>query len=178
MVNPLSRSQPAQDVFFFGVQFRRNEDRNRLAQNLLFRVTEDALRTGIPAGDDPVQIFRDNGVIGTLHDSGQHRTGSLRGLLLGNVHARAYVTFRYPFAAEARLTVTQAPAIFPIGTTQPIFYFEGQPRLDSGTIGIETPLTVIGMNSVGPATSNFLLQCSSRKLEPGSVEISSPTIAI
>src|SRR6476646_9020703 len=47
--------------------FRRNQNRDRLANDLFRRVAEDALRAPVPICDDATKVFSDNRVITGLY---------------------------------------------------------------------------------------------------------------
>ena len=54
-----------------------NDQCHVLADRFLGRITEQALRTLIPAGDDAVEIFADDGVVGAIHNGSQQAGVSL-----------------------------------------------------------------------------------------------------
>jgi hypothetical protein len=47
-----------------------NENRDRLADDLIGLIAEKPLRTAVPTGDDAVEVFADDRVIGEFHDRG------------------------------------------------------------------------------------------------------------
>src|SRR5437879_5070307 len=94
MIDALARSESTQNLGFFVLQMRGDDESDGLSQNLSFRVAKNSLRTSIPVGDDPVQVFRNNRVIGTLYNGRQPRTHLVGSLLLGNVHIRPNVAFQ------------------------------------------------------------------------------------
>ena len=80
MVDPLAAAYALQNAAHFIEAIRRHENRDRLADDLLRRVAEDPLRAGVPGGDDAVQIFADDRVVGRFDYGGELRC-SLLGLL-------------------------------------------------------------------------------------------------
>ena len=65
-----------------------NEQRDRLADDLRRRVTEDSLRAGIPARDDALQSAPDDGICRGIDNGGQPLCGLLAPLPLGDVFDR------------------------------------------------------------------------------------------
>src|SRR5690606_8132804 len=72
--DPLATAEPRQDRGNVVFLFRRDENRNGLADRLLGRVPVHPLRTSIPAGDDPVQVLAQDGVVRRLDDRRQEPT--------------------------------------------------------------------------------------------------------
>src|SRR5690242_7336220 len=85
MIDPLPAAQPGQDLVLLALPVRRNDDANRLADDLVRRISEELLGRGVPRRDDPVQVFRDDGVIGRLDDAAEQR--ALVGWLWGTIRA-------------------------------------------------------------------------------------------
>jgi hypothetical protein len=64
-------AQARQNIRLFSETILRNDPQHGLANHFLSSITEQALSPCIPAGDDPVQGFADNGIIRRLDDRGQ-----------------------------------------------------------------------------------------------------------
>src|SRR3984893_11290180 len=158
-------------ILFFSLKFRRNDQSDRLSNSLFFRVAEYALRSRVPAGDDPVKVFRDNCVLRRLHDRCQSGSYFFNRLLLGDIYARANVTLELALRANTRDSVTEYPAKFPVRTAQTVFHFVGLAGVKRGQICIDTPLTIVGMDSFHPPIPQFLLQGSSGEVKPALVEV-------
>src|SRR4030095_10843582 len=80
MMDPLAAAYALQDGALFIDAIRRHENLDRLADDLLRSVAEDALRAGVPGADDAVQIFADDRIVGRF-DYGGELGFSLLGLL-------------------------------------------------------------------------------------------------
>src|SRR5262245_57293920 len=83
MVDPLAAADPLQDGGFLAVSIRRDDSQDRLPDHLLGRVAEDPLRRLVPAGDDPIGVLADDGVVRRLHDRRQQRRLRRGALLAG-----------------------------------------------------------------------------------------------
>ena len=171
VLNTFPRPQPSQYLRFFTLKFRRNDQSDRLSHSVFFRVAEYALRTRVPAGDDPVKVFRDNCVLRRLHDRCQSGSYFFNRPLLGDIYARANVTLELALIANTGDSVTEYPAKFPVRTAQTVFHFVRLAGVKRGQIGIEIPLTIVGMDSFPPPIPQFLLQGSSGKVKPAPVEV-------
>ena len=86
MINSFAVSQSLQNSGLFIVQSTRNNQFERLSYSFGFGVLEHALRARIPTGDDSVQIFRDDGVIGGFHHSGEPGVRLFSSLLRGDLN--------------------------------------------------------------------------------------------
>ena len=75
----------AEDICLLVLAVGRDEPGDRLADHVCGRVAEDFRRTGIPACDDAVQIFSNDGIVGRFHDGGELRRSLLRPLARGDV---------------------------------------------------------------------------------------------
>src|SRR5579863_8796957 len=71
MVDALAVSDAADDLRLFLVELARNKDGDGLADDFLGGVFEDAFGGGVPAADNAVQVFGNNGIVGTIDDGGQ-----------------------------------------------------------------------------------------------------------
>jgi hypothetical protein len=58
---------------------------NRLADDFMCRVAEDALGPHIPRRDDAVEVFADDGVVGRFNDRGEPGCGIQAGILHSHV---------------------------------------------------------------------------------------------
>src|SRR6516165_11321702 len=59
----------------FILQLRRNDNRNRAANGFLGAPSEEALSTPVPAHDDSVEIFGEDGVFRRINNSGKPEPG-------------------------------------------------------------------------------------------------------
>ena len=62
------REQAAREYRFPHTECGWNQQRDRLADHLLRRITEQPLRARIPARDDAVEVLADDGILGTVDD--------------------------------------------------------------------------------------------------------------
>ena len=62
---------PVKNLLLFVITIRRNNDRDRFLDRLFRSITEETLGPGIPAGNDSVEVFADNRVIGGFNDRRQ-----------------------------------------------------------------------------------------------------------
>ncbi len=85
MLDGLAPPDSLHDLLEFVGVVRRDEDRERQADDLLGAVTIQSLRSPVPAGDDPVEALADDGIVGRLHDGGQAQAGLRGPACLGHV---------------------------------------------------------------------------------------------
>jgi hypothetical protein len=71
VVDVLAAANAFENDGFFSHAIGRNEDGNRLADDLQCRVAEDPFGAEIPGFDDSVEILGDDCVVRTLDDGGQ-----------------------------------------------------------------------------------------------------------
>src|SRR3982751_4605238 len=67
----LALPQAPQNLRFLIEKVGRDDQSDGLPNHFFSGVSKDALSAGVPAFDDPVQVFRDNRVFRTLHDGSQ-----------------------------------------------------------------------------------------------------------
>jgi hypothetical protein len=67
----LPGSDSAEQLVLLGVQVLRDETKDGLADDLLDRVAEDALGSGIPTSDSAIEVLADYGIVGGFHDRSQ-----------------------------------------------------------------------------------------------------------
>src|SRR5580704_4107916 len=77
-----------EDLRFLVLQFRRNEDPDRFADDFFGRVTEQLLGGVVPADDDAVEILADDRVAGRFDDAGELLARLHGPALLGDVEQR------------------------------------------------------------------------------------------
>src|SRR5688572_15578007 len=65
--------------------FRRYDRRYRLPDDLFGPITEHAFSAGIPGLNNAIQVFRDDGISGILHNRGQPRPREISLSLFGHV---------------------------------------------------------------------------------------------
>jgi hypothetical protein len=68
MLDALPGAQTAEDLAFLILELRRDDDGNRLSDGFVGGKSENAFCSGVPAGDDAVEVFGDDGVVGRLDD--------------------------------------------------------------------------------------------------------------
>src|SRR6185312_12411043 len=66
VVDSVAPHEPADDVSFFVMALRRDQDVDRLPDRLLGRPAEDPRRAGIPASNDAVERLADDGIVGRV----------------------------------------------------------------------------------------------------------------
>lgn len=71
MIYPVACSQLPEDGGLFVLAVGRDEDGYMFADYFMGFVPEDAFGGFVPGGDDAVEGFGDDGIVGRLHDSGQ-----------------------------------------------------------------------------------------------------------
>src|SRR5207249_1648601 len=64
MVHALAAQEVGEDFGLFLLAVRRNEHGNGLTDGFLRRVAEETLGAFVPTGDDVVEVFADDGVVG------------------------------------------------------------------------------------------------------------------
>src|ERR1043165_137120 len=85
MMNALAVADSPENLGHLVPPFRMRQHRDRLTDGFLRRITEDSFRAFIPTGDDSIQIFADDRVIGTLNDSRKPHESGLETLSLADV---------------------------------------------------------------------------------------------
>src|SRR5262249_5521921 len=63
----------------------RNEDGHRSADHLIRTIAKEPLGTPVPAGDDPVEILTDDGVVGGMHDRSKPLTVFVKTLPIAQI---------------------------------------------------------------------------------------------
>ena len=86
MVDPLTAPDAFEDFGFFVMAIGRNEYSHRLADRLLARVAEEALRATVPARNDAVDVFRNDGVVGRFDNRGVVLRGFFVSFALGDIN--------------------------------------------------------------------------------------------
>src|SRR5690606_3081817 len=64
MIDPLATPDTLKDLRLLIPPVRWNQERHRFPDSLLLGIAKQALRPGIPACDDPVQILGNDGFVG------------------------------------------------------------------------------------------------------------------
>ena len=81
MLDSLTEPYAPQNVIFFLVAFGRNNQGHRLADRFVGRIAEQALRSRVPRGNDPVERLADDCVVGRGNDCSQ-QGGRMLGITL------------------------------------------------------------------------------------------------
>ena len=89
MVDAFAAPDAGHDAVLFGEPVFRDDESDVAADRFLRRIAEDALGSGVPTGDDAIEVFADNHVVGRVHDGGEQAAGLIAGVALEDV--RAYV---------------------------------------------------------------------------------------
>ena len=71
MIDPLATADTRQDAWLFVVAFLRDQGENRLADDLIRRIAEQALGALVPAHDGAVEVLADDRVVGGFDDGGE-----------------------------------------------------------------------------------------------------------
>src|ERR1700730_18208425 len=82
VVDALATPDSRHDRFFLFLLIGRNQTRNRLADDFLSQIAKNALRAGVPAGDDAIEVLADDGVVARFDDSGEPQRGLLTAFAL------------------------------------------------------------------------------------------------
>ena len=85
MLDAFAPPQPPHDHREIVGQIRGNQLHNRLPDHLGRRVAVEALGRPIPARDDALERFADDGVVRGFHNGGEVRPDRLGPPLLGNI---------------------------------------------------------------------------------------------
>ena len=59
------------DVLFLVVQLRRNDDRDRLPNGFLFRISKQPLGRPVPRQDHAVEVLRNDGIVRGIDNRGE-----------------------------------------------------------------------------------------------------------
>jgi hypothetical protein len=68
MLDALAAADALENSRFLVDAIQWNENRDRFPDDLVSRIAEKPLRTAVPTGDDAVEVFADDRVIGEFHD--------------------------------------------------------------------------------------------------------------
>src|SRR5271170_7959262 len=71
MLDPLSGPELPENLIFFVLKFFRNQPEQGLANHLLGRIAKHPPRTLVPALDDSIQVFADDGILSGINDGGE-----------------------------------------------------------------------------------------------------------
>jgi hypothetical protein len=70
VLDPFSAAQPSQNVIFFRLALGGNQPTNRLSDDFLGGIPEHSFGGGVPTGNDAVQRFADDRIVGRRDDGG------------------------------------------------------------------------------------------------------------
>src|SRR5689334_15948683 len=71
MIDPLSPFEARENSRDLVEAFRSGDCGDVLPHNLFRRIAEDAFSPTVPAPNDPIQVFADDGIVRRLNDGGQ-----------------------------------------------------------------------------------------------------------
>src|SRR5207237_9343394 len=80
----LASGEPLQDLGLLVLPPRRNQERDRLADDLVRGVAKEAVRAFVPARDEAIERFADDAVVGRVHDGGETESLLVGFFALGN----------------------------------------------------------------------------------------------
>ncbi len=86
VLDALAVPHAIQDLLFLLDPLRRQQQRDRLADDLLRPVAEEAFCPRVPGLDDAVEVLGEDGIVGRLDDCRQPRQRLLGLLAVGDVH--------------------------------------------------------------------------------------------
>ena len=89
MVDAITAADAGENSGFLVEPIRRDQDVDRLSNDLLSFVSEQALGAAIPAPDYAVEILADDGIVGGLHNGGELPGRLLRTPAFGDVAHQA-----------------------------------------------------------------------------------------
>src|SRR5580704_14815951 len=85
MIHSFALLQAGDNLGLFIETIRWDERRHRFADNLVSGVAEEPLRAFVPACDDAVQIFANDGVVGRIDDGSKKAANALGVVVFGDV---------------------------------------------------------------------------------------------
>ena len=85
MIDRLAAADTIENAYFLVPALGRNDDRNRLADNLVGGIAEEALCRFVPRRDDTVEVFADDGVIAGFDNGRKATLDALRALVLADI---------------------------------------------------------------------------------------------
>jgi hypothetical protein len=90
VVDALTPAKAFENFNLLVVSLWRNQDRDRLAYNLLGRIAEQAFRAGVQSGDNAIEALAQSSVVRRLDDRYQALRGTLGLLALGDIDQRIH----------------------------------------------------------------------------------------
>src|SRR5690606_21912378 len=101
VVHALAGADPAKDMGFLVHPLFWNENGDRLPNHLFFRKPENLLGTLVPACDNAIEVFADDGIIRRLNDARKEGLPAILLILIGHINqvgatARDAVSMVYP----------------------------------------------------------------------------------
>src|SRR5271157_1298975 len=97
-------------------------------------------------------------------------------LSVGDVNTRADVPGENAIWGEPWNPVVQDPAVFAVVPPQPVLHCKRSASLQCRDIGLQASLQVIGVDALGPALAQLLLDGPSSEVEPLLVKVIAPLI--
>src|SRR5690348_5644482 len=85
MVDALAATETAEDHVLLVQAVRRVDEGDRVSGRFGGGIAEDCFRAAVPAGDNPVEVLADDGVIGGFDDRREIGAGALGEAMAGNV---------------------------------------------------------------------------------------------
>jgi hypothetical protein len=115
MLDPLARSQPAEDDIFFAVALGRNQHRHGASDGLVRRVAEQSLGPLVPGDDPAFERLADDRIVGRFDDRRQPRLGQVGVLAIGDIDEDVHPPDQLAGGVADRLGVGQHRGPRPVG---------------------------------------------------------------
>src|SRR5262249_54354255 len=129
-----------------------NQDRDRLADDLLGRVAEHPLRRRIPGHDDAVERLGDDGIVRRLDYGGQAAAELIRPFTIGDVLDDSQELIRTALLSEerrCRVAPEHAPILAQIAFLEHVFPDD---IIDQGAHLCPRDLVILGVSNVDERT--------------------------
>src|ERR1700740_146501 len=79
---------------------RRDQSHNRRANHFVGRISEDALCPNIPTGDDTIQIFSDDRIVGRSNDGRELTRSDFGQMAIGHIAVAPYTPCAFSFQCQ------------------------------------------------------------------------------
>ena len=166
VLDVLTAPQALEDAGQLFAVVRRDEQRDRLADRLLGRVSVEARRGRVPRRDHAVERLADDGIVGRFHHGLEVRHGRLGVLQLRDVPRDAAGVQELP-TLQLRVRAEQDVADRPIAVTQP------RRDVEDGLARAETPEDIVRDRRVdvelAHVPADILIACHAHEVQLGSV---------
>ena len=89
---------------------------------------------------------------------------------VGNVDARADVPRELTARAVAQDAAVQNPSVLPVVALKPVFHPERFTGVEGSNVGLQAVVVIVGVDVLGPAVPEFLLDRAANEVQPRLVE--------